>query len=91
MGIYWPAVGGLNKTAAINTLGLSQDPRVAWLISDRMRIAGSNQMLSLLGESISNLLGIDFDNGDLWDRTTDHLIAWDMPAPPNYLTYKRNI
>lgn len=82
---------GPEQSAAINTLGLSKDPRVAWLISDLMRIAGSNQMLSLLGESISNLLAIDFDNGDHWGRTTDHLMAWDIPAPPNYLTYKRNI
>ncbi|MFT5896653.1 MAG: hypothetical protein ACI8VW_003536 [bacterium] len=82
---------GLEQTKAIETLGDSNDPRIAWLISDMMRIAGSKQMLSLLGRSISALLAIEFKNGDYWDRTTNHLIAWDIPAPPNYLKYKRNI
>jgi len=82
---------GTEQTNAINTLGNSKDPRVAWLISDLMRIAGSNQMLALLGQSITDLLGIEFEHGDHWGRTTNHLIAWDIPAPPDYLKYKRNI
>jgi hypothetical protein len=82
---------GAEQNAAIITLGNSKDPRVAWLISDMMRIAGSNQMMALLGESITSLLGIEFNNGDHWGRTTNHLIAWDIPAPPDYLKFKRNI
>lgn len=82
---------GPEQTSAIKTLGNSNDPRVAWLISDMMRIAGSNQMLSLLGGAISTLLNLEFEDGNYWNRTTNHLIAWDIPAPPNYLKYKRNI
>ena len=82
---------GPDQTAAIKTLGDSQDSRVAWLLSDMMRIAGSQPVYELLAEAISNVLGITFENQDYWNKTTNHLMAWNIPAPPNYLVYKRNI
>jgi hypothetical protein len=56
-----------------------------------MRIAASGDLHSLLSTSATQLLGITFEDGNLWGKTTDHLIAWDIPAPPDYLKYKRNI
>ncbi len=82
---------GAIQNAAIDTLSRSEDARVAWLISDLMRIVGSVELRSLLADSITQLLGIEFKDGDYWGKTTNHLIAWDIPAPPNYLEYKRNV
>lgn len=76
---------------ALRAIGVSGDPRLAWLLSDLMRIAGASELNSLLSTAASQLLGTSFEDGNLWGSTTDHLIAWDIPAPPNYLNYKRNV
>lgn len=79
------------QSDALRAMGVSGDPRLAWLLSDLMRIAGSSELNSLLSTAVSQLLGINFEDGNFWGKTTDHLIAWDIPAPPNYLNYKRNV
>jgi len=82
---------GPDQTAAIATINASGDARLAWLISDLMRIASSDSLRSLLADSASQLLKIEFKDNNLWGYTTDQLIGWDIPAPPDYLKYKRNI
>ena len=82
---------GPDQTEALNTISQSNDPRLAWLVSDLMRFAGQGELGALLSDSISDLLKITFKNGNTWGVTTDHLIAWDVPAPPNYLKHKRKI
>jgi len=80
-----------DQTIALNTISESADPRLAWLISDLMRFASQSELAALLGGAASALLNIEFDNNNYWGVPTDHLIAWDIPAPPDYLSYKRNI
>lgn len=75
---------------AIVTLGKSGDPRVAWWLADLMRIASSGDLSDRLIGAQQELLGIQLAPFRSWGDTTDHLIAWDIPAPPDYLTYKRN-
>lgn len=82
---------GPEQSAAVEKLAASGDPRVAWLISDVMRVATSSDLMRSLGGAATQLLGISFEDGNHWGRTVDHLIAWDIPAPDNYLEYKRNI
>ena len=72
---------------ALLVINGSKDPRLAWLISDLMRFETGDE-LSNVG---SKLLGIKFKDGNHWGTIIDHLIAWDIPAPPNYLRYKRAI
>jgi len=79
------------QTQALETIGGSQDARLAWLISDLMRIASSGELNATLSEAAGELLGIEFEGADRWGPTTDRLIAWDVPAPPDYLRYKRNV
>ncbi len=79
------------QTEALETLADSGDPRVAWLISDLMRVATSGDLRTVMASAANRLLDIEYNDGNLWGRTTDHLIAWDIPAPPDYLKYKRNI
>ena len=73
---------GPSQTAAIETLAASGDARVGWLVSDVMRIASSDGLRSALASAATQLLGIEFEDRDYWGPTTDHLMAWDIPAPP---------
>jgi hypothetical protein len=62
-----------------------------WVISDLMRVVTSPKLNALLAAAASELFGVDIDQNNAWGITTDHLIAWDIPAPPDYLTFKRNM
>lgn len=82
---------GGDQENAINTINGSGDPRVAWIVSDLMRFVRDPGLNNVLAETVTTLLGITFEDGNYWGKTTDHLIAWDIPAPPDYLSYKRGV
>jgi len=82
---------GAEQQAAMDTLVGSKDARLAWLISDLMRVAGSSELTAQLARAAGQLLDITYEDGNIWGHTTDQLIGWDIPAPPDYLKYKRNI
>ncbi len=69
----------------------SKDPRVVWLISDMMRFTAHQGLNDTLTEGAAKLLNIKPPRRNGWGVITDHLIAWDIPAPPGYLKYKRQI
>ena len=46
---------------------------------------------ALLALTASEMLGVIIEPGDHWRVMTDHLIAWDVPAPPGYLDVKKRI
>jgi hypothetical protein len=81
---------GRDQRLALSTITESGDPRVVWLIADLMRFA-SGQLTISLNETASTLFGKELPNRNEWGNVTDHLIAWDIPAPPNYLEAKRAI
>ena len=85
------ATWGPDQTIALEKIAQSGDPRLAWPVSDLMRFASQGELAALLGDSVGQLLNIEFTNANYWGVTTDHLIAWDIPAPPNYLQLKRNV
>ena len=76
--------------AAIETLGASGDPRVSWWLADLMRVSTDRDLVDALTIAQQNLLDIEVDPFRSWGSTTDHLIGWDVPAPPNYLEFKKN-
>ncbi|WP_300037873.1 DUF3179 domain-containing (seleno)protein [uncultured Roseobacter sp.] len=80
-----------NQTQALAEISKSGDPRLVWLISDLMRFVPSEQLNEALTNAASDLLGKEFRFENSWGVVTDHLIAWDIPAPPEYLRYKRAI
>ncbi len=82
---------GDEQAAALVKIATSKDPRLAWIISDLMRFANSRELNALLADAASELLGKKLQTANSWGDVTDHLIAWDIPAPPNYLTVKRAI
>ncbi len=82
---------GREQNEALRVIATSGDPRLGWLLSDLTRIVSDPQLSALLAVAASELLSVEIDLGDHWRVMTDHLIAWNVPAPPNYLEVKRRI
>ncbi len=82
---------GINQTLALDAISESKDPRLVWLISDLMRFVSGRDLSAALNHASSTLLGKKFRDENQWGVITDHLIAWDIPAPPDYLRAKRAI
>ncbi|MEM9106359.1 MAG: DUF3179 domain-containing (seleno)protein, partial [Pseudomonadota bacterium] len=82
---------GEDQSKALITIAESKDPRLAWIISDLMRFASSQQLNAILASAATKLLGKDVQTRNPWGTLTDHLMAWDIPAPPGYLDVKRTI
>ena len=80
-----------DQSLALTEIAESGDPRLGWLISDLMRFVPSRQISAELTRAASTLLGQTFGTGNEWGNVTDRLIAWDIPAPPDYLATKRVI
>ncbi len=76
---------------AMSTIVDSGDVRIAWLISDLLRIVQDPDLSGSLGRSAGDLLGTEISLANPWGDVTDHLIAWDIPAPPDYVEAKRSI
>ncbi|QDG78136.1 DUF3179 domain-containing (seleno)protein [Labrenzia sp. PHM005] len=82
---------GNKQAEALKIIAASKDPRVAWWIADLMRFATAPQLSAVLTDAASEVLAkkLPFENS--WGMLTDHLIAWDIPAPPDYLAVKREV
>ncbi len=81
----------LDQRENLDVIAASGDPRAAWLIGDLLRFmnpAGADGALLAAAEGST---GIDIDDFNPWGGLLDHLIAWDTPAPPDYLTHKRTL
>ena len=77
----------------LNRIGASGDPRVAWLITDIMRLIRPGETLDRVTEVYESLTGTSLDDDPVaarsqWQSATDHLIAWDLPAVDRYVTWK---
>lgn len=82
---------GRDQSLALEELVASKDIRVAWIISDLMRFITDPNLNETLADAAARLFEKDLGNNGHWGSVTDHLIAWDIPAPPNYLKTKRSI
>jgi hypothetical protein len=82
---------GPDQQAALEVVTASGDPRLAWIISDLMRFVTGGTLANTLGTAAADLLQIDPPTSNHWGIITDQLIAWDIPAPPDYLSVKRAI
>jgi hypothetical protein len=56
-----------------------------------MRFASSSDLNETLADAAADLLEIAPPTQNHWEVITNHLIAWDIPAPPDYLRFKRAI
>ncbi len=91
------------KFDAVDAIGASEDARLAWVIADHIRVADElarsarlprrklRHILDRLEWAASRLTGLEFPEFRAWNPLTNALMAWDIPAPPDYLAIKRNI
>ena len=82
---------GNDQTLAMIEISESGDPRLVWIIADLMRFVSGGELNAIMVSAASKLLGKNLNSPNPWGEMTDHLIAWDIPAPPDYLTAKRAI
>ncbi|MEM6663520.1 MAG: DUF3179 domain-containing (seleno)protein [Pseudomonadota bacterium] len=82
---------GRDQVIALEEVAESGDPRLVWMISDLMRFINEPQFHATLANVAFKLLGKEGETEFHWGAVTDHLIAWDIPAPPDYLEAKRAI
>lgn len=82
---------GLAQEEAIETITQAKDPRLVWIITDLMRFVPEQALHHRLSVAAGSLLEREFDARLNWGPITDHLMAWDIPAPPDYLAVKRAI
>jgi hypothetical protein len=74
---------------AIGRLGASGDVRVAWPLADLLRLVRPGGDVSDAAmRAWEELTDRSAVGDDPWGSTTDHLIAWDTPAPPGYAEWK---
>jgi len=91
-GIFGSLGSGIDASA-VARLGSSGDVRVAWLLTDLLRfLQPGTPAHGTAVEAWEELTGRRaVGDGSDWGNTTDHLIAWDTPAPPGYVNWKRQV
>ncbi len=71
-----------------------RDVRISWILTDMLRFVGIPDVIEIIGARLQGLLGDEALDGaapDLWKSATDLLIAWDVPALPEYWEYKKRL
>jgi len=80
-------------TNALLEIAKSEDARAAWLLSDLVRFFGPGAVRDISLASFERLTGATLSDDPValrspWQSMTDHLIAWDLPALPDYARWK---
>ena len=81
---------GASPTAELEALGASDDPRLAWALADLLRFSGGTGAADVVA-AVMALTGMEVDPAQPWNSVVNHLIAWDLPVPPQYFTFKRDL
>ena len=82
---------GAEQDQALIMIRESKDPRLAWIVTDLLRFAPGRTIGKELSMTITQLLNFDASEINVWNEATNRLMAWNIPEPPDYLKYKRNI
>jgi hypothetical protein len=88
-------IGSIDRPA-VRRIGGSGDARVAWILSDLLRFEPRSALVKVLVQSFEQLTGTRLKDDErtsagAWKAVTDHLIAWELPAPPGYDDYKARL
>jgi len=90
------AAGGILDPEVLNVVASSRDPRLGWLVSDLLRFYQGSVEERHLVAAFRRLTGVDVRQDphfseSAWRSITDHLITWDLPAPPGYRELKSRL
>ncbi|MGI8516797.1 MAG: hypothetical protein ACR2ME_00380 [Acidimicrobiia bacterium] len=81
---------------ALAEVAASGDARLAWVVADLLRFLQIGRERDELVGAFEVLTGVDLAadptiSESPWRAVTDHLIAWDLPAPPVYQDVKSRL
>jgi hypothetical protein len=76
-------------TDAVRTIGSSGDPRLLWYLYDLLRLTSSDS-LPVVVQAFETLSGSSLASEPL-TTMGDRILAWDLPAPPDYRRLKRDL
>ncbi len=81
---------------ALGAVERSEDPRLAWFLSDLLRFVPPGREQDELTQAFVSITGVDPRNdpdfvASPWQSVTNHLIVWDLPAAPNYRELKAGL
>jgi hypothetical protein len=77
-------------------IGVSKDVRLGWVLSDLLRFTGPDDQAPIV-DAFDALTGVDLatraraNDASVWQEATELLIAWDIPAYPQYVDFKRSL
>lgn len=92
--VFVPALfeAGRVSQADLDIISASGDARLGWILADLLRFfQGADVAGFALEDAFETLTGSEVDGSQPWNSTTNQMIAWDIPAPPDYLEVKRSI
>lgn len=80
----------------VRKIGAFGDARAAWILSDLLRFEPRSELVDVLVQGFEQLTGARLTAEErnperAWKAVTDHLIAWELPAPPGYVDYKARL
>jgi len=65
------------STKALKIIEQSEDPRLAWIVTDAMRFVADRDISRKLTDAANTLLGTNSRGVDAWHELTERLIDWD--------------
>ncbi len=82
------------SSSAPDAIAASGDARLGWVLSDLLRFSGPDSEPPIIRafEKITEIDMADLpsdDDSSTWELVTNQLIAWDLPAHPQYPEFKR--
>ena len=93
--IYGPTledrIFDVDERQALDVLGSSGDVRVGWMFSDLLRFIFGEDTRPRVASNANKVAGLELIPQGDWQQYTNHLIAWDVPAPPGYFESKKRL
>jgi len=81
-----------DTTRQLGVIGSSGDARHGWFLADLLRfVSYGTAMHEGVTTAFEDLTGVDVSGADAWGLATNHLLTWDLPAPPEYLPWKAEV
>ena len=77
--------------ARLRALGSFDDIRLAWLLVDLGQFVFRGEALDALVASANELTGEQYTTRTFWKGLGDKLITDDVPAPPDYVRWKKEL
>ncbi|MEE8519403.1 MAG: hypothetical protein V3S98_09795, partial [Dehalococcoidia bacterium] len=76
-------------TDAVRTIGMSGDGRLLWYLYDLVRFATRDSLPAVV-DAFEELSGAELPGGPVI-AMGDRVLAWNLPAPPDYRLLKRDL